>query len=101
MARVRASTAQRGYDAEHQRRRAALAPVVAAGLAVCWRCQRPLHPDEPWDLGHDDHDRSIVRGPEHRHSTPFCVGNRAAGTRKLNAMRRARSTKRIVTSQVW
>jgi hypothetical protein len=22
--------------------------------------------DEPWDLGHDDHDRSITRGPEHR-----------------------------------
>jgi hypothetical protein len=27
---------------------------VKAGLAVCWRCRRPIRADEPWHLGHDD-----------------------------------------------
>jgi len=39
---------------------------VAAGLAVCARCGLRIDPGERWDLGHDDFDRTIYLGPEHR-----------------------------------
>lgn len=41
----------------------------------CWRCDNPIDP-KYWDLGHDDWDRSIYRGPE----CPSC--NRSAAGRK-------------------
>lgn len=62
---TRPTTSQRGYDYRHQRLRAALKPHVDAGNATCWRCTQPIQPGDPWDLGHDDHDRSRYRGPEH------------------------------------
>jgi hypothetical protein len=40
--------------------------MVAAGLVDCWRCGERILPGAKWDLGHDDLDRSITRGPEHR-----------------------------------
>jgi hypothetical protein len=61
----RGTPAQRGYDQAHRDLRAELEPIVEAGEAVCWRCGEPIEVGEPWDLGHDDHDRSIHRGPEH------------------------------------
>lgn len=63
----------RGYDRRYRAARAWAARLVEAGQAVCWRCGKPIKADEPFDLGHDDGDRSIIRGPEHR----FC--NRSAG----------------------
>lgn len=54
------------YDRRHRKRRAALAHRVEAGLVDCWRCRRRIEPGEPWDLGHDDDDPRIYRGPEHR-----------------------------------
>lgn len=56
---------ERGYGAEHDAERAKWAPDVAAGLVTCWRCLRRIAPGAPWDLGHDDVDRTIYRGPEH------------------------------------
>ncbi len=41
--------------------------MVARGLMVCPRCQQPIHSNEPWDLGHHDHNRTKYTGPEHRH----------------------------------
>jgi hypothetical protein len=38
--------------------RKALQRVVAAGEANCARCGFPIVPGEPWDLDHEDHDRS-------------------------------------------
>jgi hypothetical protein len=64
-ARGRPSAAARGYDAGHRRLRMQLAPAVAAGQEMCWRCGQLIGPREEWDLGHDDHDRSKYRGPEH------------------------------------
>jgi hypothetical protein len=46
----------------------------------CWRCRRVLDPNA-WDLGHDDNDPNLYRGPECRPC------NRAAGARKGNATR--------------
>ena len=59
------TTTERGYGAQHQRIRAALTPIVNAGDATCWRCGRTIVPGTPWDVGHDDEDRSLYRGPEH------------------------------------
>jgi hypothetical protein len=64
--RFRAKTSVRGYGSRHQAIRRALAPVVAAGLARCVRCGERIEPGTPWDVGHDDIDRSITRGAEHR-----------------------------------
>lgn len=82
MPRPGLTSSQRGYGADHRRRRAEWAPLVQAGTVDCWRCSQPLDPDQPWDLGHDDHDRTLYRGPEHALRTGPCIGNRAAGAAK-------------------
>jgi hypothetical protein len=61
----RPSSSARGYGADHQRLRKRWAPRVAAGGVTCARCSLPIHPGEPWDLGHDDADRRRYNGPEH------------------------------------
>ena len=61
----RGSRTQRGYGTDHQRARAAWQQRINRGEAVtCWRCHGPIV-DTGWHLGHDDHDRTITRGPEH------------------------------------
>lgn len=57
---------QRGYDHRHRMLRKRWAKAVALDIVDCWRCGEHIAPDQPWDLGHDDHDRSIHRGPECR-----------------------------------
>lgn len=75
------SPRERGYGAEHRALRRRWAPKVAAGVVCCARCGDPIVPGEPWDLGHDDHDRSRYNGPEH------AACNRAtAGRRKRRAV---------------
>lgn len=63
--RCRGSSAQRGYGAKHRRERDRWRPIVSGGTVTCWRCERPIRANEPWDLGHDDDDRRVYRGPEH------------------------------------
>lgn len=80
-ARGARTTTEAGYGHAHQAEREAWRPEVEAGHVTCWRCHTPIHPLALWDLGHDDHDRSITRGPEHR------ACNRAAAARAKNTMR--------------
>lgn len=85
------TTTQRGYGQAHQAERKRWAPIVQAGNAVCARCQKPLAPDEPYDLGHTD-DRTTWQGPEHRRC------NRAAGG--TNGAR-VTNTARTTTQRDW
>ena len=82
-----AKTTERGYDAKHQARRKAWAPIVARGEAHCAKCGRWIPPGTPWDLGHTS-DRTGWTGPEHR----YC--NRAAGGR--NARRKQQRRRRVI-----
>jgi hypothetical protein len=66
MRRVREpSMRMQGYGVDHYARRRVLAPIVASGLVDCARCGEPIEPGTPWDLGHDDYDRTRYSGPEH------------------------------------
>lgn len=73
-------------SAAHKAARKAGADLVASGRAHCWRCARHIPPGTPWHVGHDDHDRSIIRGVE---CVP-CNLKAAArkGARLVNARRR-------------
>jgi hypothetical protein len=88
---------QRGYDAAYDRARAQWKVKVDAGHVFCWRpdCRRWIDPRKPWHLGHDDHDRRIIRGPEH----PGC--NLAAAARKTNAIRRGVQPRQPKNSRRW
>lgn len=74
-------TTEQGYGWEHQQERERWRPDVEAGLVDCWRCGKPIDPCEPWDLGHDDHDRTRYRGPEHRACNRGAAAHKAALTR--------------------
>jgi hypothetical protein len=53
------------YPHSHQQLRKREARRVEDGGVLCWRCGIGIDPGTPWDLGHDDDDRTIYRGPEH------------------------------------
>ena len=64
--KARGTKTQRGYGTDFQRKRRVFERALQElGTINCWRCQHPIHNGEPWHLGHDDHDRNIIRGPEH------------------------------------
>jgi hypothetical protein len=80
--KARGTRQQRGYDAAHDREAKAWRAKVANGEQVpCWRCGEPITDPTDCHLGHDDHDRSITRGPEHGRGCNL----RAAGMRKTQA----------------
>lgn len=82
-----AKTNDRGYDYRHRQLRAQINLQVQAGTAHCWRCQANglpptrtlIPPGQPWDLGHDDHDRTRYRGPEHRGCNRATKGRNNSG----------------------
>lgn len=73
---------------EHRKRRALAKAEVESGRASCWRCGGPIAPGSRWHLGHDDHDRSVYRGPEHAGCNLKAAARK--GARVANARRRAR-----------
>jgi hypothetical protein len=86
----------RGYGQRHETERRRWKPLVDAGNANCWRCGKWINPLEPWDLGHDDHDRTRYQGPEHRRC------NRSAGAVKGNSSPlRHGSSRRPLTADRW
>ena len=76
------ATTRGGWGHNHQRRRAAIAPLVNAGKATCARCHEPIHPGEDWHLDHSDA-RDGYLGVSHA----GC--NLSAGAHKVNGQRRA------------
>jgi hypothetical protein len=63
---ARPGTTARGYGSAHQRESREWRDKVRGGeLVICWRCNEPITDPDDCHLGHDDHDRSITRGPEH------------------------------------
>ena len=55
--------------------------LKAGELVLCWRCQDPHQPitGRQWHLGHDDHDRTITRGPEHERCNLSAAGHASHG----------------------
>lgn len=82
-----ARTTDHGYDNRHKKLRARTQREVDAGHAYCWRCTKPIEPGSPWDLGHDDDDRTKYMGPEH------VACNRATSTHRAGNI--------VDTSRVW
>ncbi|OOB91232.1 hypothetical protein B0T42_07315 [Rathayibacter sp. VKM Ac-2630] len=52
--------------------------LVKTGTIRCWRCTELIGAAEAWDLGHDDLDRTITRGPEHAGRCNRAAGGRAS-----------------------
>lgn len=62
---ARGTRQARGYGATYDATRRDYAARMAAGqVFTCWRCGRPLGAGSDWHLGHDDTDRTVIRGPE-------------------------------------
>jgi hypothetical protein len=95
--RSKAKTVARGYGPAHKALRRRWAAEVARGDVYCARCGRLIFPGEPFDLGHDDFDRSRYNGPEHVRC------NRATTTRKVRRRRRtyAAFVDAYGTTRVW
>lgn len=60
-----AKTSDRGYGWQHQRERARWQREVDRGDVDCAHCGLRIEPGTPWDLGHDDNNRTRYVGPEH------------------------------------
>jgi hypothetical protein len=95
MVMSRKNTTTAGYGGAHQKLRKQVAALVASGTAICWRCGRSIAPWMKWDLGHDDYNRSIYRGPEHQ----YC--NRSSAASRGNRMRARQATVKRIVADRW
>ena len=78
--------------------RQAWTPQVEAGLAMCPRCRKIIHPNPAlpnggWDMGHE-HDLALGGNPAGRMVPEHSSCNRSAGARLGNVTRR-RSRRRL------
>lgn len=69
----------------------------------CWRCGRPIHAEQSFDVGHIDpqagHSMENLAA-EHRYKSGQCQGNRAAGGRLGSAVQ-TRNTSRSKGLLPW
>ena len=80
----RGTSTQRGYGQQHATTRANYQARMDAGEVIpCWRCGRSVNPQH-WHLGHDDHDRTITRGPEHPNECNLRAAGRAGAAQTNN-----------------
>lgn len=88
---MKRTTTEQGYGWSHQQERERVRKAMEAnGGAFCWRCHELILPTDAWDLGHDDDDRSVYRGPEHRACNRATNRrHRDAGSRRLSPALRA------------
>lgn len=95
---VRAREAQYATP-EHKAQRRAVQALRDAGHAHCWRCGKHIPPGATVHAGHDDHDRTVYRGPE----CPPCNLKAAAskGARIRNARAKARKQPPRSTPLTW
>lgn len=77
--RARGTTTQRGYGTPHKAERARWATILTQQPTPCARCGTPIHPGEPFDLGHTE-DRTTWTGPEHTTCNRSEGGKRGART---------------------
>ena len=68
---TRGTREQRGYGKQHQQLRRKWQQRINQGNVACTRCNKPIPPGTPFDLGHNNA-RTQWTGPEH----PWC--NRSA-----------------------
>lgn len=81
-------SAARRRGRRDQAARAALAPLVESGQAICGRCGKPIDPADEWDAGHA---LDLVTGghPDGFRSPEHSPCNRSAGAKVGNVMRSA------------
>ena len=77
----------RGYGPAHRMRRKMLSARVEAGLEYCARCGERILQGEPWDLGHDDYDRRLYLGPEHRRCNRSAAGKKSVELQRCKTSR--------------
>lgn len=83
------------YDSpEYRATRKALKAEHTAGRAFCWRCGQHIPPSAPRDTGHDDYDRSVIRGNECRPCNRGQAAHKAALINNAQRKTRTRSTSR-------
>jgi hypothetical protein len=78
-------TNEAGYGYNHKQLRASWDQHVQQGNIACSRCRTPIVPGEPWDLGHDDDDRTLYTGPEHQHCNRSAAAHKKNGQLKVTA----------------
>jgi hypothetical protein len=100
--RPRSGAAHRQRQAEYASRAyrdagVAATRTIATGYGACWRCGGRIPPTakrgRDWQLGHDDHDRRLIRGPEHTRCNLGAAARKGAAiaNRTVGRPRRAQS----------
>lgn len=84
------------YRHQHQRERAAWAPLVATGTITCTGqqgCGKPIQPDQPWDLGHTID--AALGGTNAPKIPQHATCNRRAGGQLSHQLTRPNSTRTL------